>query len=152
MLGGNAHPGEGLSEAVDLVVVFRAREAGDLEEISGEILVVQALHGHDDRTGLLVVEALENVLIKPIIDVVPLDVGLARRRLQWIIDDDQAGAPAGDRARAETASRPPRAVVAKSSVDGFFAASRAAGKSDWYQALCISARVSTPSLVARSAP
>ena len=32
MLGGNAHPGKRLCEAIDLVIVLRARVAGDLEE------------------------------------------------------------------------------------------------------------------------
>ncbi len=36
-----------------------------LEEISGEVLIVQALHDHDDRIGLLVVEALHDILVEP---------------------------------------------------------------------------------------
>ena len=49
MFGGAAHPSEGLCKAVDLVIVLRAREAGDLEE---EIIEPGGRRGQDHMAAL----------------------------------------------------------------------------------------------------
>jgi hypothetical protein len=66
------------------------------EEMAGEIILVEPLHDQDNCACYLVVEPLENILIEPAVDVIALDVGLARRRLQGIVDNDQTGTASGD--------------------------------------------------------
>jgi hypothetical protein len=68
-----------------------------LEEIAAEVLIVQALHDHDDRAGLLVIEALNDILVEPGVDTVTLRIGRGIRCLERIVDDDQARATAGAR-------------------------------------------------------
>jgi len=68
-------------------------------EVTGEVVLVQALHDRDDGARLLVIEAGDKCA------AIPIDYTLACRLrihlvgVEGIIDDDQVGAPPGNRFR-----------------------------------------------------
>src|SRR5690349_3486979 len=65
--------------------------------MAGEVILVEALHDENDAAALLVVEtAIERVVV-PLIDRAPLALRGGFIGLHGIIDDDDIGAPAGER-------------------------------------------------------
>ena len=69
-----------------------------LHQVAGKVVDVQALHDEHDGSGVLIVEAAEQGVADPLLEVEPPRVGLRVGGLQRVIDDNDVAAPAGERA------------------------------------------------------
>jgi hypothetical protein len=86
----------------DIVLVFLGdrREPDDLpvflvQDVSDQIVLMQALHDHDDGARGLVVEAAQQRIVVPFVDRVAPGFRQGIVRLERIVDDDDIGATAG---------------------------------------------------------
>ena len=97
-----------------LVVLGDRRKAHDLpillrQYVADQIVLVQPVHDHHDRTLLLVVEATVEGMVEPLVGRPPLALRQGLLGLQRIVDDDQVGTAPGqypaDRGREPAALR-----------------------------------------------
>ena len=90
-------------DAMDFILLGDRRQAHYLpvalpQHVPHHIVQVQALHDHDHGAGLLVVESAHDGVVQPVVGALAQSVGDGLVRLEWIVDQDDVAAQAGEHA------------------------------------------------------
>jgi len=101
------------------------------QEVAGQVILMQALHDHNNGARVFVVEARDKRAAVPVDDSLPGGLRMELIGVQGIVDDDQIGAASGK--RSANGSRISAAALGRDEFEsGFFGKPRMVIAAPWY--------------------